>query len=245
MIKTIIVILVLASTTSFAQQLQIVSEEIPPLQMLNSDNQPTGAMVEIVEAMLEQAKFTANIKFYPWARSYQLGLSEKNTIIFSLFRDKERESKFQWIGKLYALNSYITTLKSRSDIEIDSIAKAKSYTVGTIRGDLAESYLLEQGFLLNRNLFVSSKYDVLWELLYTGRIDAAFTNAILWRYELESLGLDAEQLQLNFQVPNFASDLYIAASLTTDKAIVTSLIKALAKMKSDGSYQAILAKWRI
>ena len=245
MIKIILLILILVSTTAFAQQLQIVSEETPPLQMLNSHNQPAGAMVEIVEAMLKKAKLKADIKFYPWARSYQLALKEENTLIFSLFRDKERENKFQWIGKLYTLNSYLTSLKSRTDIKIDSIAEAKSYTVGTIRGDLAESYLLAQDFQLNRNLFVSRKYDVLWEQLYSGRIDTAFTNSVLWRYEIESLGLDPKQLNLNFQVPNFASDLYIAASKTTDKAIVSSLTSALNSMKSDGSYQAILTKWKM
>ncbi len=245
MLKITLFILSCFSTLTFAQRLHIVSEEIPPLQMLDEKKNASGAMVEIVKGMLRKAQLKAEIKFYPWARSYQLALNEKNTLIFSLFRDKKREKKFQWIGKLYTLNSYLATLKSRPEIKIDSLATAKTYSVGTIRGDLAESYLLENNFTLNENLFISSKYDVLWELLYSGRIDAAFTNSILWQYELEAIGLDPKLLQLNYKVPNFASDLYIAASLTTDKKIVSALSTALHKMKADGSYQKILTKWQM
>ena len=245
MLKIALLILSCYSTAIFAQQLNIVSEEIPPLQMLSANHQPDGAMVEIVNAVLKKANLTASINIYPWARSYQLALNEKNTIIFSLFRSLERENKFQWIGKLYTLNSYLATLKSRPDININSLADAKKYSVGTIRGDLAESYLRDHNFVVNSNLFISSKYDVLWELLYSGRIDAAFTNSLLWRYELEAIGLDSNKIELNYQIANFASDLYIAASLSTDKNIVDALTKALADIKADGSYQRILTKWKM
>jgi len=245
MLKIALFVFSCYSTTVFAQQLNIVSEEVPPLQMLDTNRQPIGAMVEIVNAMLHKVQIVTDINIYPWARSYQLALNEKNTIIFSLFRDTKREDKFQWIGKLYTLNSYLATLKSRPDIQIDSLTKAKTYSIGTIRGDLAENYLLENNFILNENLFISSKYNVLWELLYSGRIDAAFTNSILWRYELEDVGLNPEQIKLNYQVPNFASELYIAASLNTDKKIVDALAKALIAIKADGSYQRILTKWHM
>jgi polar amino acid transport system substrate-binding protein len=245
MIKIILILLSFLPTITLAKNLHVVTEDVPPLQMQKNNNAPTGAMVEIVAAMLARAQLIADIKLYPWARSYQLALSEEDTIIFSLLRDKAREDKFQWIGKLYTLNSYIATLKARDDIEIDNIVKAKAYRVGTIRGDLAENYLLAQGFSMNKNLFLSSKYQILWELLYSERIEAAFTNEILWQYEIESIGLDPKQVQLNYQIPNFANDLYIAASLKTDKAIVVSLTKALKAMKDDGSYQAILTKWQM
>ncbi|WP_085300317.1 substrate-binding periplasmic protein [Cognaticolwellia mytili] len=245
MLKVVLLCLIGFMPLTFAQQLRIVSEEVPPLQMFDANHQPTGAMVEVVNAMLKKAQLVTDINIYPWARSYQLALSEKNTIIFSLFRDTKREKKFHWIGKLYTVKSYLTNLKSRSDIKINRLADANDYSVGTIRGDLAENHLLDNGFLLNENLFISSKYNVLWELLYSGRIDVAFTNSLLWRYEIKSLGLDPKKLKLNYQIPNFASELYIAASLSTDKKIVDALTKALADIKADGSYQRILTKWQM
>lgn len=245
MLRITLFILSYFSTLVLAQQINIVSEEVPPLQMLNSNNQPSGAMVEIVAMMLQKAQLKADIRFYPWARSYQLALNEKNTIIFSLFRDPKREDKFQWIGKLYTLKSYLARLKSRPEIKIDNLEKAKNYNIGTIRGDLAENYLLENNFTLNENLFISSKYNVLWELLYSGRIDAAFTNSLLWRYEIKAIGLNPNEIQLEYQVSNFANNLYIAASLTTESNIVDALKSALKTIKEDGSYQRILAKWEM
>lgn len=245
MLKITLLFLCCISATCLSQQFQIVSEEIPPLQMLDNNNQPSGAMVEIVQAMLKKAQLSSEIKFYPWARSYQLALSKKNTIIFSLFRDKKREKKFQWIGKLYTLKSYLATLKSKPEININSLTDAKKYSIGTIRSDLAESYLREHSFKNNDNLIISSKYDVLWELLYSGRIDAAFTNDKVWRYEIAAIGLDPNEIKLNYQVPNFANDLYIAASLQTDASIVHALKNALSEMKKDGSYQKILKQWQM
>lgn len=245
MIKIIILTLLLITTLASAQNLQVVTEVSPPLQIRNSNNEATGAMVDIVEMMLKKSNLTADIKIYPWARSYQLALNEKNTLIFSLLRDQAREEKFQWIGKLYSLEVYIATLKTREDIKIDSITAAKSYRVGTIRGDLAETYLLDNGFSMNENLFISSNHNILWDLLYSGRIDAAFTNGLLWRHQIKYLELDPTAVQLSFKTTDFANDLYIAASLTTDKKIVDALASALEQMKADGSYQTILSKWSI
>lgn len=245
MINIVILLLSLFSTLVCAQQINIVTEEIPPFQMRDNNNQLTGALVEVVHRMLEEAQLTADIKTYPWARSYQIALNEKNTIIFSLFRSEKREKKFQWIGKLYTLNSYIATLSTRTDVKIDSLENAKNYSLGTIRSDLAQSYLIEHGFVPNKNLFISSKYNVLWEQLYSGRIDSAFTNDILWHYEITSLGLNPKHIKLSLQVPNFANDLYIAASLPTDKHIVVKLTEALNKLKASGRYQAILDKWHL
>ncbi|SEL76247.1 amino acid ABC transporter substrate-binding protein, PAAT family [Colwellia chukchiensis] len=245
MLKIIMFLISAISLALQAQSLHIVSEEVPPLQMFDAQQQPTGVMVDIVNTMLERAELKSAIKLYPWARSYQLALTNKNTVIFSLLRDPTREAKFQWIGQLYTLNSYLATKKISPAATLQTISDAKAYRVGTIRGDLAEHYLIEQGFTTGKNLFISSKYPILWELLFSGRIDAVFTNDLLWRYEVESIGRDPNKLQLSVQVPNFSDKLYIAASLSTDKKIVTALKRALESMKADGSYQAILAKWQL
>ena len=245
MIKIIILTLLLITALAQAQNLQVVSEDSPPLQIRHSNHEVSGAMVDIVEMMLKKANLKAEIKIYPWARSYQLALSEKNTLIFSLLRDQAREEKFQWIGKLYTVNVYVATLKARDDLKINNMTSAKSYRVGTIRGDLTETYLLDNGFVMNENLFISSNNNILWDLLYSVRIDAVFTNQFLWRHQIKNLALDPTAVKLNFEIPNFANDLYIAASLTTDKKIVDALTSALDQMKADGSYQAILSKWSI
>jgi len=243
-ISFFIFILLLAATVS-SQSLRVVTEDLPPLQILQKDGQITGVMVEVVETLLKKAAIDGKVEIFPWARSYQIAQDYENTLIFSMFRDESREQKFQWLGKLLTLNSYLVALKSSKNFSINTIADAKQYSVGSVREDLAEHYLKEHGFVENENLYLSSDYKVLWHMLYSGRTDLAFTNDILWQHELEGTGLGPSKIKFVYQIPNFAADLYLAASLDIDKVTIERLKSALSQMKADGEYQAILRKWNI
>lgn len=240
-----IAVILLLSSTATSQSLRVVTEDLPPLQILQKNGQITGVMVEVVETLLKKATIDAKVEIFPWARSYQIAKEQKNTLIFSMFRDKSREQQFQWLGKLLTVNSYLVALKSNNNFTINTIEDAKKYSVGSVREDLAEHYLEKHGFVENKNLYLSGDYKVLWHMLYSGRTDLAFTNDILWRYELEGMGLDPAKIQFVYQIPNFAADLYLAASLDIDKVTIERLKSALAQMKADGEYQAILRKWHI
>ena len=222
-----------------------MTESLPPLQIVQQDGSISGAMVEVVKALLKRTNIDADIEVYPWARSYQIAQEPSNTLIFSMFRHKSREDKFQWLGKLLTLNSYLVSLKTKKDLNITSINDAKKYSVGSIREDLAEHYLRENGFIEGKNLYLSSNYNVLWHMLYSGRTDLAFTNGMLWQYELEDSNLDPAKIQFVYQIPSFASDLYLAASLDVDKSVVERIKTALYQIKASGEYQNILDRWNI
>jgi len=228
-----------------AQSIRIVTEDLPPFQVLNPDKSVNGAMVEVIKLLLQEAQLEAKIEVYPWARSYQLALNEPNTIIFSLLRDKLRENKFHWLGHLYSLKTYFAVLESRTDIEINDIGDVKNYRVGVIRKDLAEDYLLAKGFKPDKNLYISSVFGKLWKQLYNGRTDIVMTNNIVWRHELNHSRLDPNKLKLIYQIPDFSSELYLAASLSTEQKIIEKFKIAYNKIKSDGRFQKIMKKWQL
>ncbi len=228
-----------------AVELKFVTEDLPPLQYNNHDKPATGAMVELVRLLIKESQFSGNIYIYPWARSYQMAKNDANTIIFSMFRSPDREKYFQWIGKVYSIDSYLVALKSRQDITVANLNDAKAYTVGSIRDDLAETYLKERGFIEDKNLYLSSAYPVLWKMLYSGRTDLAFTNSLVWQYEIKHSNLDPDKIKFIYKIPDITDDLYIAASLTTDINIVKKLQQALQQLKADGRYQNILKKWQL
>ncbi|MCO4797968.1 MAG: transporter substrate-binding domain-containing protein [Colwelliaceae bacterium] len=228
-----------------AQKVLFLTEDLPPLQIENKELPPTGAFVELVNLIIEETNIDAEIVIYPWARSYELALTQPNTFIFSILRGKSREDKFHWVSKLFTLKSYLSTLTSRTDIKIAHISDAKQYSVGSIRDDLAETYMRDKGFQIDKNLYLSSKYPVLWQMLYSGRTDIAFTNNIVWRYEINKTGLDSSQVKLIYEIPDIASDLYLAASLNTDKAIILKVKNSFESIKADGRYDKIMAKWQL
>lgn len=237
--------IILLTSFSYAQPLRIVTEKLPPLQFSQSDGTITGAMVDVVNLLLKRVNIDCDIEMFPWARSYQIALERKNTLIFSMLRGEDRENKFIWVGKLFAIDSYLVALKGHGTFNINSIEDAKKYGVGSIRQDLMESYLLKHGFIEGKNLYLSSDYTVLWQMLFSHRTDLAATNNILWRYEIEDSHLDPKQIEIIYKVPDIASDLYLGASIGTDEKIINQLRKALKEIKSNGQYQQILQKWHL
>ncbi len=241
----LITLLLLCSSLANAQPLRIVTEKLPPFQYAHDDGVITGAMADIVNLLLVKTDIDAKIEILPWARSYQIALERDNTLIFSMLRGAEREDKFIWVGKLFSIKSYLVTLKNNKGIKVNSIDDAKKYSVGSIRQDLAETYLRNKGFVENKNMYLSSDYQVLWHMLYSKRTDLAFTNNILWKYEIADADLDPSQVGIVYQIPDIASDLYLAASLGTDKKLIEQLQNALEDIKSNGQYQRILQKWQL
>ena len=237
--------MILFTSFSIAQPLRIVTEKLPPLQFTQSDGVITGAMVDVVDLLLQKADIKSKIEVLPWARSYQIAIERENTLIFSMLRGKDREDKFLWVGKLFAIDSYLVALKSHNSFNIKSIEDAKKYSVGSIRKDLAESYLRKHGFTEDENLYLSSDYTVLWQMLFSQRTYLAATNNILWKYEIEDSHLDPEQIEIIYKIPDIASDLYLGASIGTDEKIINQLRKALEEIKSNGQYQQILQKWHL
>jgi len=242
---TLLTLLLLLSSSTLSQSLRIVTEKLPPLQYVQQNGALTGAMVDLVNLLLTKANINGDIEIMPWARSYQVALERENTLIFSMLRGKDREDKFIWVGKLFAVNSYLVALKSNATFDISSIEEAKKYSVGTIRKDLAESYLRKHGFTEESNLYLNSNYNVLWHMLYNGRTDLAFTNDILWKYEIADSNLDPSQVEIVYQIPDIASDLYLAASFGTDEKIINQLKKGLKEIKLNGQYQQIMQKWNL
>jgi polar amino acid transport system substrate-binding protein len=243
--KLLLSFILLFSFIADSQPLRIVTEKLPPLQFSQSDNTMTGAMVDVVNLLLKKTDIAANIEMLPWARSYQIALERENTLIFSMLRGENREDKFIWVGKIFAINSYLVALKTHEPFQIKAIKDAKKYSVGTIRKDLAESYLRKHGFTEDKNLYLNSNYSVLWQMLFSKRTDLAFTNNILWKYEIEDSGLNPEQIDIIYKIPDIASDLYLAASKGTDEKLIKKLRIALEEIKSNGQYQQILQKWHL
>ncbi len=245
--KALLLLAVFSSFSSqvFAQRILFVTEDLPPLQIEQENKPPSGALIELINLVIKEADIKAEIVFYPWARSYELALKTPNTFVFSMLRSKDREEKFHWISNLFSISSYFVALKSRTDIEVNSVEDAKSYSVGSIRHYVAESYLKEKGFIAKQNLYVSSQHSILWQMLYSGRTDIAFTNSLVWRQGVKKAGLDPNKLKFIYQVPDYASDLYLAANLNTDKTILNKVKNSIAAIKADGRYNKIMVKWQL
>lgn len=225
-------------------EITLVTEKVPSLQNVE-DNKITGGLtIEIIKTLFERAELKANIKLFPWPRAYNKALNEPNTLIFSMIRNKEREDKFIWIGKLYSLKSNITVLANRNDIHINTLSDLAHYNIGATRGDYGEIYLKSQGLTEGQNLHLSVQHSNLWQKLFKGRVDAVFSNDVTAKSEMIFAGLSPYKTRKLFEFDQLKADLYLAANKLTDPRIIETLQHHFTALQQDGTIDEIIERWR-
>ncbi|WP_088330681.1 transporter substrate-binding domain-containing protein [Lacimicrobium sp. SS2-24] len=232
------------SHTATAERLLFVAEDLPPYHFINQQGEKDGALYEIVKAMIEQSDIQADVHFTPWARAYDMSLTQSDVIMISVLKTPVRQKQFQWIGEIYRSEAFFVKLKRRQDVQVDSLAQARHYVVGTIRGYGAEQYLRRNGFSETRqNLALSVEYHQLWGMLFKGRIDLLFTNTIGLEVEVPKAGFDPDKVEKAYAVVDFPDELHLATGLKTSPKVVKRLSEALSRLKESGRYHAILRRW--
>lgn len=232
---------------SYAQEkpLTFLAEALPPYHYLDSKGEVTGALVEIVQAMLTQANLSGTIEIQPFARGYQAVKNHRNTFMFSLLKTPNRDNTFQWVGQIHESYAVLVGLKNRQDIKLSSLESAKPYIVGTIRGYHSDHFLHENGFTEQENLSLSVTSKHLWAMLFNKRIDLVLTNYMALDRDIEKAGFDANNITPYLALANFPNKLYIATGLTTPRATIERLATALSAIKESGIYQDILTKYAL
>ena len=103
--------------------------------------------------------------------------------------------------------------------------------------------LHENGFEEDDNLSLSVTSKHLWAMLFSNRIDFVLTNYMALDRDITKAGFDANNIAPYLSLPNFPNELHIATGLSTPKATVKRLAKALSEIKKSGIYQTILTKY--
>ena len=222
---------------SFSKDLTILTEDLPPLNFLK-DDRLVGPSVDIVEELKKRVGSQAPIQVYPWARAYQIALEDENVVLFSTTFTEERKDKFKWVGPL-ATKRDILVAKREARIRIATLDDAQKVgSIGTLRGDTKERYLLDHGFT---NLESVSDEKMNAQKIMIGRID-------LWVYKIPGLrtvcelaGVDYTELVEVYDLRKI--DLSIAFSKKTSDSIVGKWQKAFDEMSKDGTIIKIKKKW--
>jgi len=106
-----------------------------------------------VSHLFQQANIELEFAPIPFARAYKNVLATPNSMVFPIYKTKEREPFFRWVGPISeSLKVYLYKLKERSEITADSLETAKSYSVGVVRGYSAQVLLEQHGFKIDQNL---------------------------------------------------------------------------------------------
>lgn len=237
-------LLIGGSLACAASGVTVVTEELPPYNM-TVDGKLTGMGTEVVQAVLDEVGQQANIQMMPWARAYDIALNSENVLIYSIARTPQREALFKWVGVIAPTRWYLFSLPG-TEFKLDSLDDARQYQIATVKEDVGEQYLIDKGFIVGRNLQSSNKYEHNYEKLKAGRVDLWISNELNAHYLVRQASGNPNETavpQLNLDDLGGADGLCMAFSRNTPDELVERFRQALARIRADGRYDAIAAKW--
>ncbi|PVZ16482.1 MULTISPECIES: ABC transporter substrate-binding protein [unclassified Pseudomonas] len=228
-----------------APALRVVTEELPPYNMMSSDGRVTGLSTEIVQAVMREAGASARIEVLPWARAYDMALNVPNVLIYSIARTAEREPLFQWVGALAPTRWYLYSLADRP-VRLDNLADARGHQIATVHEDVGEQYLIGKGFKPGSELQATSKYEYNYRKLKVDHVELWISNELNAVYLVRKNGDDPDKVLVkSLALPELSRDegLSLAFSRGTPPETVDRFRAALARLRADGTIEAILNKW--
>lgn len=232
------------SAIAGATAITVVTEELPPYNM-TVDGRLTGMGTEVVQAVIEEAGAQARIQSMPWARAYDIALNSENVLIYSIARTPQREALFKWVGVIAPTRWYLFSLPGKQ-FNLTSLDDARKFQIATVKEDVGEQYLIDKGFAIGRNLQSSNRYEHNYEKLKAGRVDLWISNELNAHYLVRhASGNSAETAvaQLNLDDLGGANGLCMAFSRNTSDEVVERFRQALERLRADGRYDSIAAKW--
>ncbi len=240
-----LILLVGLTACVFAQELTVLTEDWAPFDYL-VNGKPAGLAVEMVQALLTDAGFTAPIQIQPWNRAYDTALNAPNVLLFCTARRPDREALFNWIFQIAPREMWLMKLAERTDIVIPNLDAAKKYSIASgPQQDASTQDLVKAGFVVGKNLFPINQENpdnVTLQQLFMKRIDLLIGNPISIAYAAKTLGLDFSKVNLAFMQTS-STGYWLVLSLKSDPATKKKLMDSAAKLEKNGTFKTILAKY--
>jgi polar amino acid transport system substrate-binding protein len=243
-IKSFVMTLVFFSQALCAQKITVVTEHLPPFQIVQKNKEITGLATEIVKEIFARSNFSYSIVVSDWSIVYKQALEQKDVCIYSLVRQPFRESLFQWVGQITSAGTSFYSL-SEKNIVLRNFDDALQYRVAVNENYASHHFLLKKGFTKDKNLYVLNNYNALLQMLEVRKdsIDLVLLNDEILINKLDSPS-KMKKYHKHSVIHDFRFDFHLACSLTTSPAVVDKLSNALQNMKIDNSLKKLTQKWQ-
>lgn len=229
------------STSLQAKELTVLISDWAPYNFKQNDK-VVGISTDLVEAALNRSGLEYKILIYPFKRALYTVENTPNTLLFTVARINQRENRFKWIGPLYPRQVYLYKLKSRTDIQINSIKDIKRYRTGALLGGTVEQYFKTNNFQENDDYLITTNSAQLLKILLKQRVDLIPGDPLDLSYQIKQLGFELSELEKAYLLSN-EGGYYIIANKATSNELVAKIQSSLDKLISEGFRDTIIKKY--
>lgn len=222
---------------ALAQPVRVVTEDAPPYSFMQN-GQIGGTATAVLEKTLQTAGIQDyRIQMYPWARAYDIALTEPNALIYMIARTPAREQQFQWVGEFTRISYHLYKLRGRDDVAPRDLDGARPHAIGVIRDDVRHQYLQRKGFA--RLVISAGAADNLAKLA-NRQVDLVPLTEGETQSLCQAIKLDCTRLEKVMTLNEMTTGLYMAYSKNTPVELVKRTQTAFDQLQASGTVRRLM-----
>lgn len=230
------------ATQAKAENLLVVTEHMPPFQIINDDKNIEGYGIDVLKSTLKHAGIDYTLMGMNWDRAYKLTKKRPNTLLLSMVRNPIREKKFHWLINLGITQTSLWTFQDNNS-SISSLTDVTDELIAVNRNDNHYLILKKHTNLTDKNfIFTDSKKQAI-ALVARNRAQYFLANKQLLSWRLKEMALPLNVVKEIKELKEQSHDLYIVSSINTSEEIRNKIKKSYATLKESGAINATQAKW--
>lgn len=228
---TLLAILPTKACAQNSNHINIYTEMSPPNQLL-LNGKVHGSSTDIVRRIFKHANIEHTIHMQPWARALYNSQTKANSFIYSIARNKERESQYHWLAKVAFFELGFVTLKENNEIYIDDLEQARYFTVAVQRNDIAEQLIRQTGATVVLTQDITHSY----QLLLNKKVDLVIDDKKYIHNMASQFHVAVSQFRFVYAIKELSVYGYLAANINTDPKLIKRLEDAVKEVTSDTSW---------
>lgn len=221
-------------------ELKVYIAEYPPFQVLSEKGDHGGFSVELFNEIVKLSDLNIEYIPVPWVRAQTLVAEQENSLLFTMAKTPEREALYNWVATIYVVNEGVFSLKSRTDININTLDDVHRYSIALPRGDVSVK-TLDIFPNYTKGVYIVEHQEQCMKMLNLGRVDLNYNNDVGFFNAAQMLGFKREQFTQIFTTGQ--TEMGIVANNHSDPEDLRKIRQALLILKENGIYNKIQRKW--
>jgi polar amino acid transport system substrate-binding protein len=191
----------------------------------------------LLAALMAEAGLQYQLRVYPWARIQQGLDNDPNVLAYPVTRTVSREQRWLWVGEIQPLRYYLYGRRDHAERLPRSLDQARELRVGTIQGDVIDSYLASKNFTRLVHMTDVSRAPL---MLMRDRFELFAMGAHRIPEYAELHGFDIDSLIPAVPLSDISTALFFALSRNSAPELLARLSAAYQTIVADGTFTRIM-----